>query len=77
VKYIFNAFDGHEEFFDLHADPGEERNLAMEGARGAEVKVWRERLVRHLSVRGTPWVVHGELGLRKESILYSVNYPRG
>jgi len=73
VKYIFNAFDGHEEFFDLRSDPGEKRNLAM---TASEIKLWRGRLISHLSLRGAPWVVNGELGLRKESILYSPNYPR-
>jgi len=76
VKYIFNAFDGHDEFFDSIADSGERRNLAMEAGRASEVKVWRGRLIDHLSARGRPWVVNGELGLRKESILYSPNYPR-
>jgi arylsulfatase A-like enzyme len=74
-KYIFNAFDGHEEFFDLSTDPGERNNLAADPSSQPEVKRWRERLIQHLAVRGVTWVHKGQLQLRKESVLYSPNYP--
>jgi arylsulfatase A-like enzyme len=75
AKYIFNAFDGHEEFFDLSGDPAERNNLASDPARQSEIKIWRERLTQHLAVRGAAWVKDGQLQLRKQSILYSPNYP--
>jgi hypothetical protein len=73
AKYIFNAFDGHEEFFDLSGDPAERNNLASDPARQSEIKIWRERLTQHLAVRGAAWVKDGQLQLRKQSILYSPN----
>jgi arylsulfatase A-like enzyme len=75
VKYIFNAFDGHQEFFDLSADPGERNNLAADPSRQSEIKRWREQLTQHLAIRGTDWVKNGQLQLRKQSILYSPTYP--
>jgi arylsulfatase A-like enzyme len=71
IKYIFNAFNGHEQLFDLTRDPAERTNLTNHPS----LKLWRERLVAHLSKRGAPWVVSGELGLRPESMLYGANYP--
>ena len=33
-------------------------------------------MVEHLSVRGQPWVIDGDLGTRKEGILYGPNHPK-
>jgi arylsulfatase len=74
-KYIFHARDGQQQLFDLHADPHELRDLAGETQHAAELGRWRGRLVTHLSERGEPFVVRGDLGLRPNSQLYSPNYP--
>jgi arylsulfatase len=75
MKYIFNAFNGQEQLFDLTSDRAEARNLA--DALPDDLKLWRGRLISHMSERGTSWVVDGRLGLRPQSILYSPHYPRG
>jgi len=75
-KYIFHAYDGEEQLFDLEQDPGELEDLAGDPAHAAELKKWRSRLIDHLAERGEPFVKNGELGLRPERMLYSPNYPR-
>jgi arylsulfatase len=70
-KYIFHAQTGTEQFFDLERDPNELREVA-----GAEVAVWRERLVRHLAARGREWVLDGKLVARPQRQLYSPNFPK-
>ena len=69
TKYVYQAYDGHEQLFDLQADPGETRDLASDPGRAEELGRWRARLIEHLAPRGAPWVVDGRLGLRKERIL--------
>ena len=75
-KYIFHAYDGEEQLFDLEQDPGELDDLAGDPAHAAELRKWRSRLIDHLEERGEPFVKNGELGLRPERMLYSPNYPR-
>jgi len=53
------------ELHDLAGSPGHRETLSF----------WRDRMIRHLSERGTPFVVDGRLGLRPEAHLYSPNYP--
>ena len=74
VKYIFHAFDGAEQLFDLVADPGEERDLAADPAHAEMLALWRQRMVDHLSERGPDWVKDGKLQIRKERCLHSPNY---
>lgn len=74
-KFIYHAFDGREQFFDLDADPGEEHDLAADASHAPEMAEWRARLVTHLEPRGPAWVKDGALVPRPESILYSPNYP--
>lgn len=76
-KYIFNAFDGSEQFFDLDQDPHECRDLVADPACRERVQSWRERLVKHLEPRGENYVSNGKLILRQKSHLYSPNYPKG
>ncbi len=76
IKYIFHALDGEEQLFDLRADPAEVRDLAGEPEHQGTLRLWRARMIEHLSVRGAPFVVNGKLGLRPERFLYSPNYPR-
>ena len=70
-KYIYHAFDGREQLFDLDNDPGETKNLT-----GARLAAWRARMVRHLAMRGPQWVINGKLAIRRKPIRIGPNYPR-
>lgn len=76
IKYVYYAEDGRQQLFDLQKDPGETHNLAALTEHRQLLDTWRRRLVEHLSERGEPFVVNGDLGLRPKAILYSPNYPR-
>ncbi len=76
VKYIYFAPDGRQQLFDLASDPGETRDLAPRPEFRPLLETWRRRLVDHLRVRGEPFVVQGDLGLRPKTILYSPHYPK-
>lgn len=76
-KYIFSAFDGGEQLFHLAEDPHELADLARDSAHEAQLKLWRGRLVEHLSVRGDAFVKNGTLQLRPESNLYGPSFPGG
>jgi arylsulfatase A-like enzyme len=70
-KYIYHAFDGSEQLFDLANDPHE----LKESVDAAQLRLWRGRMVEHLSVRGDKWVQGGKLVPRPASMLYGANYP--
>ncbi len=74
-KYIFHAYDGHEQLFHLEEDPGELHDLAGDPGYQTVLREWRDRLVEHLSERGEPFVKNGRLLIRRERMLYSPNYP--
>ena len=82
-KYIFRAFYGDEQLFDLEKDPGEITNLADKIAYQQTLKLWRSRLVRQFveEGRGTAWVedspgVEGKrLKRRVTGLPYSPYYP--
>jgi len=76
VKYIYYAFDGREELFDLAGDPGELHNLAPKPAHKNTLLKWRRRMVEHLSERGEQFVSGGKLAIRKKRMLYSPNFPK-
>ncbi|MBZ5583804.1 MAG: arylsulfatase [Acidobacteriia bacterium] len=76
-KYIFHSLNGQEQLFNLEADPHERHDLAGDSAQSSELRMWRERLITHLSPRGDAWVAGGRLQLRAGSRLYSPNYPSG
>jgi arylsulfatase len=75
-KYIYSAYDGREQLFDLDKDPGECHDLAGESSSQDTLKLWRQRVVTHLSERGREFVENGALAMRKKRLLYSPNYPR-
>jgi arylsulfatase A-like enzyme len=50
-KYIWYSSNGTEQFFDLVSDPGETRNLAKAPDHGAQVALWRKRLIACLKER--------------------------
>lgn len=74
-KYIYHAFDGGEQLFDLANDPGELHDLAADPNYARTLEFWRRRLVKHFAERDERFVADGELVIRKEKILYSPNYP--
>lgn len=74
-KYIYHAYHGSEQLFDLERDPGERRNLAGETASEPLLRRWRERMVNHLSERGERWVKGGKLQTRREGIPRSPHFP--
>jgi len=74
-KYIYFFYDGHEQLFDLKNDPGELTNLSTKPKFAKTLKLWRQRMVEHLSERGDEFVKDGKLQVRKETMLYSPNYP--
>ncbi|UCG50323.1 MAG: arylsulfatase [Phycisphaerales bacterium] len=75
-KYIYFAFDGREQLFDLEHDPGELRDLAAEPSHKNELLEWRGRMVEHLLERGEQFVSNGKLTMRKKRLLYSPNFPK-
>jgi len=76
IKYVFHAFGGDEQLFDLERDAGETRDLSTDPAHAETLALWRGRLVQHLAPRGAPWVVDGELGRRRRKVTLGPNYPR-
>ena len=72
-KYIWFFRTGEEQLFNLKDDPNELKNLS--GINLAELKRWRKNMVSHLSERGETFVKDGELVLRKNTLLYSPNFP--
>ena len=75
-KYIYHAYLGNEQLFDLKNDPGEINDLAADPAHQKILKTWRNRLVEHLSERGEPFVSNGKLLPRPERMLYSPLFPK-
>ncbi|MEJ2702646.1 MAG: sulfatase-like hydrolase/transferase [Sedimentisphaerales bacterium] len=75
-KYIYYAYDGREELFDLVNDPNELHNLSADPAGKSTLLQWRQRMVEHLSERGEEFVSEGKLTLRKKRLLYSPHYPK-
>jgi arylsulfatase A-like enzyme len=74
-KYIFHAYSGEEQLFDLQHDPLESKDLATAQEYGEILSTWRERLIEHLRERGEDWVHDGKLVLRKQSMMLSPNFP--
>src|SRR3954453_15969276 len=74
-KYIFHALNGEEQLFNLANDPCELSDLAPFAEHSTELKLWRSRLIEHLSPRGDAFVRNGKLSLRPEGVLLSPNFP--
>jgi arylsulfatase A-like enzyme len=77
MKYIFRAFFGDEQLFNLTADPYEQTDLAADPAYATVLGVWRQRLVAQFERenRGPDWVKDGKLQQRTQGQTYSPNYP--
>jgi arylsulfatase len=75
-KYIYHAFDGSEQLFQVSVDRHEIRDLASDPAHAASLRLWRHRMTEHLAPRGSDWVKGGKLVPRPKSMRTSPNYPR-
>jgi arylsulfatase A-like enzyme len=75
-KYLYHAYEGQEQLFDLEKDPHELKDLAGDTAHSAVLKQWRGRLMDHLAERGDQWVKGGRLIPRPDRMVYSPNYPK-
>ena len=77
IKYIFHAFTGAEQLFNITADPKETKDLAQDPASAAELGMWRQRMVDQFNHegRGPDWVKNGKLQIRTKSQSYGPNYP--
>ena len=73
TKYIFHAFTGEEQLFDLTTDRAELRNRTDDAAR---LRLWRGHMIQHLEARGEAWVKGGRLATREKMVQYSPLYPR-
>ena len=77
-KYIFRAFYGDEQLFDIDSDPEELYNLSNYIEWEDTLIMWRKRLIKQFETegRGPEWVKDGELLIRKKGMLYSPHYPK-
>ncbi|MGQ9455391.1 MAG: arylsulfatase [Armatimonadota bacterium] len=75
-KYIFHAYEGREQLFDLHNDPGELHDLTNEPSCSRALRAWRDRMIEHLSERGDGFVRDGRLVVRRERMIYGPLYPQ-
>lgn len=74
-KYIYHAYDGSEQFFDLERDPHELNDLASDTSASPRVTEWRRRMIEHLSPRGDAYVKNGRLIPRPQNMPTSPNFP--
>jgi arylsulfatase A-like enzyme len=65
-KYIYFPATGEEQFFDLKKDRQELHDLAKEAAEGERVAMWRERLIKILAQRRSPFTDGKKLLVHKE-----------
>jgi arylsulfatase len=76
TKYIFHAFDGSEQLFDLKKDPHELRDLSAVAEMDGALRLWRQRLLLHFEQRGEPYLRNGQLNPRPKGLAHSPNFPR-
>lgn len=76
TMYIFHAYDGWEQLFDIEHDPEQRTDLASDPAHAGDLKRWRDRLTEQLAARGPEYVKNGKLVLRPKPMPISPNYPR-
>lgn len=62
-KFIRYPGTGHEEYFDLEADPMELENLIDDETRVGEIQSWRDRLIAELDGRPEGFVRDGALAV--------------
>eukprot|EP00039_Didymoeca_costata_P028213 m.20354 g.20354 ORF g.20354 m.20354 type:complete len:699 (-) comp6817_c0_seq1:68-2164(-) len=78
MKYVFRAFFGDEQLFNLTADPYEMVELSSHSEYSAELAKWRQRMVQQFERegRGPNWVQNGKLMQRTKPQPLSPNYPK-
>ena len=74
-KYIYHAYDGAEQLFDLERDPHELNDLATKQAAVSRLSEWRNRMIAHLAPRGEAYVKNGSLVPRPQSMPTSPKFP--
>ncbi len=74
-KYIFHAFHGSEQLFDLEKDPHELNDLAGDPKYEGALRQWRSRLIAHLEPRGEKYVKGGRLLTRPDEPPVSPKFP--
>jgi arylsulfatase A-like enzyme len=74
-KYIYHAYDGSEQLFDLERDPHELDDLAGKEAETGRLRKWRTRMIEHLAPRGAGYVNGGRLVPRPAEPAFSPNFP--
>jgi arylsulfatase len=74
-KYIYHAYDGAEQLFDLDRHPLELDDLSAQSAAATRVSNWRGRMVAHLAPRGDAFVKNGKLVPRPQDMPASPNFP--
>ena len=75
IKYVWYFRTGKEQLFNLERDPEETRDLSKDTMYREELEILRSEMASHLEERGEDWVKDGKLVIRKQSMLYSPNYP--
>ena len=79
IKYIFRAYFGDQQLFDLDSDPKELNDLAGNASYKATLLEWRFRMAEQFikEGRGTDWVDEQTLDLKQriKGLLYSPHYP--
>ena len=74
-KYMFHAQDGEEQLFHLQSDPCELTDLGSDSRNQETLRLWRNRMIEHLSERGEAFVKNGRLAHRPEGMMVSPNFP--
>jgi len=74
-KYIYYTITGAQQLFDLQSDPHELRDLANDSDSAALVKEWRQKMIKHLAIRGDAWVHDGDLVVQPKAIQRRRNAP--
>lgn len=78
MKFIFHAFDGEKQLFNLTADPEETVDLAKDPRMSDLLELWRGRMVEQFrrEKRGQRWVdAAGRLKHRRMPCNYCENFP--
>lgn len=66
-KYVWFIQDGHEQLFDIIADPYEINDLATDPDSRHRVYFWRQKLITHIEQKGEGLVRDGDLPGRRQS----------
>ncbi len=78
-KYVYFTLTGQQQLFDLKNDPHEMNDLASYGLfkeNKNSVKMWREKMIEHLAIRGEEWVKDGDLKVQSDPIYFGTNHPK-